>query len=158
MKKSPAQVYALLFGATLLVAGIAGFFYSADFSTGAAAADPRNRDALIGVFDVNGWTDVLYVLTGAAGLAAARSWVAARRYAFGVGALYLILAGIGFALGDGHAIFGLIIVNTADNVLHVVVAVLGLLTAIASPNAPRPTLEGERSLAFEPSVRPGTVS
>ena len=158
MRKSPAQVYALVFGAVLVLAGIAGLFFSADFSTGAAAADPRNRDALIGIFDVNGWHNVVHIVTGAIGLAAARSWTRARPYAFAFGAIYLVLAAIGFFLGDGHAIFGLIVVNTADNILHLAIALLGLLAGLLSPSAPRPTLEGERSLAFEPSVRPGTVT
>jgi hypothetical protein len=158
MRKSPAQVYALVFGAVLLLAGIAGLFYSADFSTGASAADPLNRDALIGIFDVNGWHNVVHIVTGAIGLAAARSWIRARLYAFAFGAIYLILAAIGFFLGDGHAIFGLIVVNTADNILHLAIALLGLLAGLLSPRAPRPTLEGERSPAFEPSVRPGTVT
>jgi hypothetical protein len=157
MRKSPAQAYAIAFGTLLVLAGIAGFFYSADFSTGAAAADPGNRDALIGVFDVNGWHNVVHFLTGAAGVALAGSWVGARRYAFGCGAIYLALAVIGFALGAGHAIFGLIVVNTADNILHLAIAVLGLMAGVVSASAPRPTLEGERSRAFEPSVRPGTV-
>ena len=33
-ERSPAQVYALVIGLTLVVAGIVGFFYSASFSTG----------------------------------------------------------------------------------------------------------------------------
>jgi hypothetical protein len=158
MRKSPAQVYALTFGATLVIAGIVGFFYTADFSTGTGAAAPGNSDALIGVFDVNGWHNVVHILSGAIGLAVAGSWVGARRYAYAFGLIYLLVAAIGFALGDGHAIFGLVIVNTADNFLHVAIAVLGLLAAVASPAAPRPTLAGERSAAFEPSIRPGTVS
>jgi hypothetical protein len=157
MRKSPAQAYALTSGALLVLAGIAGFFYSADFSTGAAAADPANRDALIGVFDVNGWDNVLHLVTGLAALGAARSWIAARRYSFTFGTIYLVLAGIGFALGDGHAILGLFVVNTADGILHVGIAVLGLVAGLLSPSAPRPTLAGERSPAFEPSIRPGTV-
>ena len=156
MRKSPAQVYALTFGATLVVAGIAGFFYSADFSTGDAVTAPGNHDALIGVFDVNGWHNVVHILTGLTGLALADSWVGARLYAYGFGIVYLIVAGVGFALGAGHAILGLIPVNNEDNLLHVAIAVLGLMAALATPAAPRPTLQGERSPALEPSIRPST--
>src|SRR5215212_1514659 len=73
MRKSPAQVYALTFGATLLLAGILGFFYTADFSTGDATTDPGNRDALIGIFDVNGWHNVVHLASGLLGLALAGS-------------------------------------------------------------------------------------
>jgi hypothetical protein len=156
MRKSPAQLYALVFGATLVLAGILGFFYSADFSTGNATTDPANRDALLGVFDVNGWHNLVHIASGAVGLALADSWIGARRYAFGFGAIYLVVAGIGFAMGDGESIFGLIPINTEDNLLHVAIAVLGLMAGLASPAAPRPTLAGERSPAFEPSIRPGT--
>jgi hypothetical protein len=150
MRKSPAQAYALTFGATLVLAGIVGFFYDGSFSTGASAA--HDHGALIGVFDVNGWHNVVHIVSGAIGLALADSWVGARLYALGFGLIYLLVAAIGFALGDGHAVFGLIPVNDADNVLHLAIAVLGLIAAAASPAAPPPTRVGERSRALEPSV------
>ena len=155
MKKSPAQLYALVFGLALTLAGILGFFYTADFSTGAEATRPGNRDALIGLFDVNGWHNVVHLLSGLAGLAAAGSWRAARLYAWGFGLVYLLVTGIGFALGDGHAIIGLIPVNTEDNILHLAIALLGLLAAILSPSSPAPTMASGQggSLAFEHSIR-----
>ena len=147
MRKSPAQIYALTFGATLVIAGIVGFFYSADFSTG-----DTEREALIGVFDVNGWHNVVHILSGLLGLALASSWSGARLYAYGFGLVYLVVTGIGFAIGDGESILGLIPVNSADNLLHLAIAVLGLFAAILSPSAPRPTLMSEHSPALEPSV------
>ena len=139
MRKSPAQVYALVFGATLLLAGILGFFYTADFSTG----DDAGRDALIGVFDVNGWHNVVHILSGLLGLALARSWRGAKLYAWG------------FVIGDGESILRLIAINTADNFLHLAISLLGIMAAIATPSAPPPTtVDGERSSpAFLPSVR-----
>src|SRR5687767_103058 len=91
MRKSPAQVYAFTFGLALLLAGILGFFYTADFSTGDATKDPGNRDALIGVFDVNGWHNVVHILSGLAGLALAGSWRGARLYAWIFGLTYLVV-------------------------------------------------------------------
>ncbi len=151
MRKSPAQVYALTFGATLVLAGILGFFYNADFSTG-----DTDRDALIGLFDVNGWHNVVHILSGVAGLVLARSWSGARLYAYAFGLTYLIVTGIGFAVGDGESILGLIPVNTADTLLHLAIALLGVLAAIVSPVTPRPTT-GQRSPALTPSV-PATGS
>jgi hypothetical protein len=155
MRKSPAQVYALVFGATLVLAGIVGFLYSADFSTGSAAADPGNRDALIGVFDVNGWHNVVHILSGLLGLALARSWRGARLYAWGFGLVYLVVTAIGFSLGSGHAILGLIPVNTEDNFLHLAISLLGIVAALATRSAPPPTLVSRErgSRAFEASVR-----
>jgi hypothetical protein len=152
MRKSPAQVYALTFGATLVLAGIVGFFYNADFSTG-----DTERDALIGLFDVNGWHNVVHLLTGLAGLAAARSWSGARLYGYAFGLTYLVVTAIGFAVGDGESLLGLIPVNTADNILHLAIAVLGLLAAIVSPAAPRPTTADQSSPGLTPSV-PATGS
>src|SRR3954454_19162232 len=104
MRKSPAQVYALVFGVTLLLAGILGFFYTADFSTGHDAG----RDALIGVFDVNGWHNLVHIASGLLGLALARSWRGAKLYAWGFGTVYLAVAIWGFVIGDGESIAGLI--------------------------------------------------
>ena len=147
MRKSPAQIYALTFGATLVLAGILGFFYNASFSTG-----ETEHDALIGVFDVNGWHNVVHILSGLAGLALARSWSGARLYAYAFGLTYLVVTAIGFAVGDGESILGLIPVNTADNFLHLAIALLGLLAAIATPSAPRPTVSTQNSPALRPSV------
>jgi hypothetical protein len=155
MRKSPAQVYALTFGLALLLAGIVGFFYTADFSTGAATKDPSNRDALIGLFDVNGWHNVVHIVSGLAGLALARSWRGARLYAWGFGLTYLAVTVWGFAIGDGESILGLIPVNNGDNFLHLAISLLGVMAALATPSAPPPTtVDGEGSSpAFELSVR-----
>ena len=152
MRKSPAQVYALTFGLALLLVGILGFFYTADFSAGDATTEPGNRDAVLGLFDVNGWHNVVHILSGLAGLALAGSWFGARLYALGFGTVYLLVAALGFAAGDGESILGLIPVNTADNWLHVAIAVLGILAGLLTPTAPAPTTTG-RSPAHEPSVR-----
>jgi uncharacterized protein DUF4383 len=74
----PARLYALVFGSVLVVAGIIGFFYSSAFG------DPGEVDAVLGILDVNGWHNVVHILTGALGLAAFASGAnAARTYAFG---------------------------------------------------------------------------
>jgi hypothetical protein len=147
MRKSPAQIYALTFGATLVLAGILGFFYSADFSTG-----DTERDALVGLFDVNGWHNIVHIASGLVGLALASSWSGARLYAYGFGLVYLVVTAIGFAIGDGESILGLIPVNTADNILHLAIALLGLLAGILSAVAPRPTMSTGSSPALRPSV------
>ena len=135
MRKSPAQVYALVFGLALLLAGIVGFFYTADFSTGDATTDPANRDALIGVFDVNGWHNVVHILIGLLLLACAGT--AARSAALGVGLLYLVLSIWGFIESD-NVLLGLLPVNDEDNVLHLVLGLLGLGAGAASPAIGRP--------------------
>ena len=134
-ERSPAQLYALIFGVVLVVAGIVGFFYEGSFSTG----DDAPRDAVFGILDVNGWNNVMHILTGLIGLAVAGSYANARLYALGFGAIYIVVAILGFLYGDGDSIFGLIPVNTEDNVLHALIGVAGIGAGMATPAEPAPT-------------------
>jgi Domain of unknown function (DUF4383) len=124
---SPARLYATLLGATLVVAGIVGFFYSASFGS------PGEVDDALGIFAVNGWVNVLHILTGALGLLMAG--YASRQYSLWLGALYLVAAFWGFAIGGGEAILGFLPVNTADNLLHLVIGALGIGAALSTPVA-----------------------
>jgi Domain of unknown function (DUF4383) len=128
-ERSPAQVYALVIGATLTVAGIVGFFYNADFGTG----NGTPRDALLGVLDVNGWHNVVHIASGAIGLLVARSYGGSRVYAIGLGAVYLVVALLGFIAGDGDEILNLIPVNTSDNFLHLLIGLAGIGGGLATP-------------------------
>jgi hypothetical protein len=125
---SPARLYAMVFGAVLVAAGVLGFFYNSDFSTG----DDVPRDAVLGILDVNGWHNVVHVATGALGLLAASSLAAARGYALGLGVVYLLVAVAGFAVGDDGVIASLVPVNTADNVLHLAIGAVGVAAGLAS--------------------------
>jgi hypothetical protein len=133
-RRSPAQVYALLFGAILTIAGIAGFFYNSEFTT-----DKGVRDAVLGVLDVNGWHNVLHIATGVLGLAAAGAYSSARTYSLGVGLLYLAVAIWGFVIGSGESILSIIPVNAGDDVLHLVIGICGIATGVATPAVPEPT-------------------
>ena len=134
-ERSPAQVYALVIGLTLVVAGIIGFFYSASFGTG----DGTERDAVLGILDVNGWHNVVHIASGAIGLAVLGSYGGARAYALGLGVVYLVVAALGFIAGDGDEIFNLIPVNTEDNVLHLLIGIAGVGAGLATPaREPRP--------------------
>ena len=128
-ERSPARLYALVIGLTLVVAGIAGFFYSASFSTG----DGTERDAVLGILDVNGWHNLVHIASGAIGLAVASSYGGARAYAIGLGALYLLITVLGFIAGDGEELFNLIPVNTEDNVLHLLIGIAGVGAGLATP-------------------------
>lgn len=124
---SPARLYATVVGALLVIAGIVGFFYSASFGS------PGEVEEVFGLFAVNAWENVFHILTGAIGLFVAG--YAAKQYAVTLGALYLIAALWGFAIGSGDSILGFLPVDTADNLLHAIFGVLGILAAIATPKA-----------------------
>jgi hypothetical protein len=140
LKRSPAQVYARVIGLSLTLAGIVGFLYSADFSTGSAAADPANRDALLGVLDVNGWHNLVHLATGLLGLMVAGSYDNSRRYAIGLGVVYSLVVILGLLYGTNDAVLGLIPINAEDDVLHALIAFAGLAAWAATPSAPRPTV------------------
>ncbi len=126
-QSSPARLYAGLVGATLVVAGIVGFFYSSDFGS------PGDVDAVFGIFDVNGWHNVLHILTGVLGLLAfGASAHAARQYALAFGAVYIVVAIWGFIVGNGDAILSIIPVSTEDNVLHLLIGLAGLAAGLAT--------------------------
>jgi Domain of unknown function (DUF4383) len=135
-ERSPAQVYALVIGGTLVVAGIVGFFYNASFGSG----NGTSRDAVLGILDVNGWHNVVHIASGAIGLLVARSYPGSRGYALGLGAIYLLVALLGFLAGDGDEIFNLIPVNTEDNFLHLLIGIAGVGAGVATPATLPPSL------------------
>jgi hypothetical protein len=106
---SPARLYAALAGALLLVLGVAGFFYDASFGPLDAYAEA------LGALQVNGWLNLLYVATGAVGVLVAGA--SSRGYALAVGALYVVLAIVGWG-SEG---------------LNLLVGVLGLAAAAGTP-------------------------
>ncbi|HWI07764.1 MAG TPA: DUF4383 domain-containing protein [Solirubrobacteraceae bacterium] len=122
---TPAQIYSLVFGATLLLVGILGFIAEASFNTG-ADVDGSN---LI-VFEVNGWHNLVHIASGLLGLALWRNAASARSFALGFGAVYLVVTIWGFV--DGNDVLGLIPVNAADNVLHLLIALAGIAAGLAS--------------------------
>ena len=122
---SPAKLYATLVGAVLTIAGIVGFFYSASFDS------PGNVDDALGILAVNGWSNVVHLVTGLLGLAAAG--YAARQYALAIGLVYVVVAIWGFIIGSGDSILSIVPVNTEDNVLHLILGLTGLAAGAASP-------------------------
>lgn len=123
---SPARLYATLIGGTLVIAGIIGFFYNSDFTSNKAV-----HDDVFGILSVNGWHNVVHIATGALGLLAAG--YAARTYALGLGAVYIVVAIWGFIIGSGDSILSIVPVNTADNFLHLILGVLGIAAGLATP-------------------------
>jgi hypothetical protein len=128
--RTPAQVYCLVFGVVLVLAAIVGFFTNSSFETG----DDAPRDALIGLFDVNGWHNIVHLLSGLAALAVAGSRPIARLFAFGFGGVYVLITILGLAAGDNSTLFGLIPINTEDNFLHLAIAAAGILAGASSPS------------------------
>ena len=136
--RTPAQLYALLFGGVLLAVGILGFIADSSFDTG---TNVEGSNFII--FEVNGWHNIVHILSGLLGLALWRRRDTARAYALGFGAVYLGVTIWGFATGD--QVLWLLSVDAADNVLHLLIAVTGLAAGLASRTE------------TAPSARPRTV-
>ena len=131
--KTPAQLYSLVFGATLLLAGIAGFLVDSSF--GPLGPDVEGSNLIL--FEVNGIHNIVHLASGALGLAMWRNPASARLFALGFGAVYLLVTVLGFAMGTN--VLGIIPINAADNVLHLVIAVVGIAAGLASRTVAEPT-------------------
>ena len=126
--KTLAQVYALALGGVLVLVGILGFLVEPSFSVG----DSAQRGTLI-LFDINGWHNVVHLLSGIVGLAMAGTAAKARLFSIGYGVVYVLVTILGFVVGDGGLLLSIIPINTADNLLHVVIAATGIAVGLASP-------------------------
>ena len=126
--KTLAQVYAMALGGVLVLVGIVGFLVEPSFGVG----DSAQRGTLI-LFDINGWHNVVHLLSGIVGLAMAGTAARARLFSIGYGVVYVLVTILGFVVGDGGLLLSIIPINTADNLLHLVIALTGIGVGLASP-------------------------
>lgn len=110
-----AKLYATVLGAVLTVVGILGFV---------PALAPGGN--LLGIFAIDPLHNIIHILSGVVGLAVAFSarGAYARYYALIFGLVYGLVTVIGFI--QGTTVLGLINVNLADNVLHLLITVASL--------------------------------
>jgi hypothetical protein len=124
--KTPAQWFAYLAGAVLVLAGIIGFFADSSFDTGSNI----NGDKLLGILEVNGIHNIVHIASGLLLLAVAPKRATARLGVLAFGAVYALVTVIG--LIDGETVLGLLPVNPADNVLHIALTITALVAGFAS--------------------------
>ena len=124
-RRTPAQWYCLLAGLSLLLAGAFGFISDSSFDTG----DGVQGDLFLG-FEVNAIHNLIHVASGLVLLVASPRRAAARAVALAFGVVYGLVAVIG--LIDGEDVLGLIPINSADNLLHIALAALGIITGLIS--------------------------
>ena len=142
-KRSIANPFALIVGAVFLLVGVLGFIpgITTNYSD-MTFASHEGDTSLLGLFDVNILHNVVHILFGLAGLAAARTASVARTYLLGGGAVYLVVWLYGILI-DRDAGINILNVNAADNVLHLALGVgmigLGLISGDrAAANDRRP--------------------
>jgi len=149
--RSAAQLFCLIVGGTLVLVGLLGFIVEPTFDT-SAGGDPGSLDGekLI-LFEVNGWHNVVHVASGLFLLAFAGRHRTARTAALAFGAVYAVVTVIG--LIDGHDVLGVIPVNPADNVLHILLTAAALAAGLVSDRDRRDTRPAADRRRFERDSR-----
>ncbi|HEX8033318.1 MAG TPA: DUF4383 domain-containing protein [Ktedonobacterales bacterium] len=120
------KTYALILGAVLTLIGILGFI---------PGLAPGGN--LLGIFAIDGAHNIVHLLSGIIGIAAGLSPYAryARWYALAFGIVYGLVTIIGFI--QGNTVLGLFVINTADNILHLLIAVASLAVYFVAENRER---------------------
>jgi Domain of unknown function (DUF4383) len=120
-----AQWWCLLGGLTLVAVGLIGFLVNGSFDTGHHV----QGDDLI-IFEVNGWHNLVHLASGLLLLAGAGHRKRAKAISLLFGMTYGLVTVYG--LVDGDEVFGLIPVDAADNVLHILLTLTSLFAGLVS--------------------------
>ena len=145
------RIVALAIGIVMVLIGIIGFFIPAENSTGV--------QALFGIFDVDLVHNLIHLVTGLLGIAAAfTGWSRTFNRTFGV--IYIVLGLIGLipalyfpsgSFGTDSGLFlGLTHINAGDHILHLVVG----LAAAAVGFGIRDDGASRAAVGSDPMVRP----
>lgn len=123
MTATPVQTAALVVGAVFLLVGILGFIpgVTSDYDQ-LSGAGHHSEAMLLGIFQVSILHNIVHLLFGVLGLAAARAVATARSFLIIGGGIYLVLWVYGLIIDkDSGANF--VPVNSADDWLHFVLGV-----------------------------------
>ncbi|MES2971308.1 MAG: DUF4383 domain-containing protein [Patescibacteria group bacterium] len=108
------KTLANVFGAVFLLIGVLGF-----------VPGVTSDGKLLGIFDVSTLHNIIHIASGVAAFALAASGPKGARTYFQVfGIVYAVVTVVGFIQGD--TVLGLIGVNMADNLLHLVITAVAL--------------------------------
>ena len=128
------QKGALVFGIVFLIVGIAGFIPGLTMDMGTmSVAGHGSMALLLGTFQVSVLHNIVHLLFGVVGLLAARSARGARLYLLVGGIVYLVLFVYGLFTAGMADPANFVPLNSADNVLHLVLAVAMIVLGLLLP-------------------------
>jgi hypothetical protein len=118
-------------GAVFLLVGVLGFVPGITTHYDQLTfAGHHSEAALLGLFNVSVLHNIVHLAFGVAGIALARTFNNARGYLIGGGLIYLVLFIYGLVI-DRESSMNFVPVNTADNWLHLALAVTMLALGLA---------------------------
>ncbi len=123
-----ARGFALIFGLVYVVVGLLGFIKPLTDAPGSGLFLGGEDAKLLGIFAVNWFHNLAHLAIGLLGLAAAQRMDLARVYAQAIGLAYALLFVIGLFTGD---FLGVLPLNGADNVLHLLSAIVALVVGFS---------------------------
>lgn len=137
--RTPAQSYAVIASLFLLALGVLSLIFASH--TFATVGGTTPGDFLI--WNTTGWTALMWIVLGVAGLVAMARVDMARAFALAGGLFFAVIAIWGFI--DGSEVFTLFVANPVNNITHAVLGGLGLMVGLpsestqraAAPRAPR---------------------
>lgn len=129
----PIQMAAIAAGAVFLLVGILGFLPGATSNLGRIGFIGHESEAeLLGTFRVNILHNIVHLLFGVAGLAAARTVASSRNFLLYGGVIYLVLWIYGLVIDLGTAA-NFVSLNTADNWLHFSLGIAMMAAGVLAP-------------------------
>ena len=143
-RRTHVQQAALVVGVVFLLVGVLGFVPGITSNYDTMSFASHHSDArLLGLFQVSVLHNIVHLLFGVAGLLLSRTIAGARNYLIVGGIIYLVLFVYGLLVNDMSSA-NFIPVNTADDVLHLVLGLgmiaLGAVLTRRSTSGPRADL------------------
>lgn len=134
---APLRQFALVLGAVLLIIGILGFFEPL-MTVESPIGDGSTVSLLFGLFAVNTVHNLVHIASGILGIAAGLiSWPASRLYAQAFGVVYGLVTVAGMLSPEGTMFLGILPLNLADTVLHLIITVAALYFGFSRRFVPR---------------------
>jgi hypothetical protein len=115
-------MFAVIAGVVLTVLGVVGMIVNMDFSTGSSLTAEK-----LLFLDVNGWSGILYLLTGIGLLVASGNAARAKMGSIVIGGLYVLLTV--WSLLDS-SILGMLPVNDLTAIMYAAIGVIGLTVGL----------------------------